>query len=125
MIHLHPYEYIYFNELVGGLRGAQNLFETDYWGATYKEGAKYVANAVKTNNTKDLKVYACNNAFVVSYYSESRYTVVDRSKNADIVICDTFIENQRKIYNGAVIRSIKRESVSINNIRAGNKRTKL
>ena len=125
MVHLHPYEYIYFNELVGGLRGAQNLFETDYWGAAYKEGTKYVTNAVRTNNTKDLKVYACNNAFVVSYYSEFRYAVVNRSQNADIVICDTFIENQRKIYNGAVIHSIKREGVPINNIRAGNKRAGL
>jgi len=28
---LHPYEYLYYNPLVGGLRGAAQRYETDYW----------------------------------------------------------------------------------------------
>jgi hypothetical protein len=31
MIRLHPYESLYFNPLVGGLRGAAQRFDTDYW----------------------------------------------------------------------------------------------
>ena len=31
MIALHPYQYLYFNRLVGGLEGASGRYDTDYW----------------------------------------------------------------------------------------------
>jgi len=31
LIRLHPYEYLYFNQLVGGLSGASRNYVTDYW----------------------------------------------------------------------------------------------
>ena len=31
MVRLHPYEYLYFNPLVGGLQGAAQRYDTDYW----------------------------------------------------------------------------------------------
>jgi Dolichyl-phosphate-mannose-protein mannosyltransferase len=31
LVRLHPYEYLYYNELVGGLAGAARRNETDYW----------------------------------------------------------------------------------------------
>jgi hypothetical protein len=48
-IHLHPYEYIYYNQFVGGVRGAFRKFELDYWGTSYREAADYV-NATATAN---------------------------------------------------------------------------
>lgn len=38
MRELHPYELIYFNELIGGLPGAYGNYDTDYYGSSYKEG---------------------------------------------------------------------------------------
>jgi hypothetical protein len=38
---LHPYEYVYYNSLVGGTRGAQGQFEMDYWATSYRELAWY------------------------------------------------------------------------------------
>ncbi len=32
-IRLHPYQYVSFNRLTGGIPGAAPLFELDYWGA--------------------------------------------------------------------------------------------
>ena len=32
IVRLHPYEYVYFNASIGGLRGAVGRYETDYWG---------------------------------------------------------------------------------------------
>lgn len=37
MAQLHPYEYAFFNDLVGGTRNAAGLFETEYWGASLAE----------------------------------------------------------------------------------------
>ncbi len=41
-IRLHPYEYVYYNSLVGGTGGAYRRFETDYWGISFREVAEYL-----------------------------------------------------------------------------------
>lgn len=40
MVHLHPYQYTYFNVIAGGVRNAGTQFETEYWGTSYKEAAE-------------------------------------------------------------------------------------
>jgi len=39
---LHPYQYIYYNSLVGGPRGAFRSYEMDYWVTSYKEAAEHL-----------------------------------------------------------------------------------
>ncbi len=39
---LHPYEYVYYNALVGGTGGAYRSFEMDYWGISFKELSEYM-----------------------------------------------------------------------------------
>jgi hypothetical protein len=39
-IRLHPYEYVYYNALVGGTGGAYRRFEMDYWGTSFREIAQ-------------------------------------------------------------------------------------
>jgi hypothetical protein len=41
-IRLHPYEYVYYNILVGGTGGAYRKYEMDYWGISYKEITDYL-----------------------------------------------------------------------------------
>lgn len=40
----HPHEYVYFNSLVGGLKGALTQYQTDYWGNSLRSGAEWLAN---------------------------------------------------------------------------------
>lgn len=40
---LHPNQYVYFNELIGGLPGAYGNYDTDYYGNAYKEGFEALA----------------------------------------------------------------------------------
>jgi hypothetical protein len=42
IIRLHPYEYIYYNSIVGGEPGAFRRFELDYWGTSYREAADWL-----------------------------------------------------------------------------------
>ena len=37
MFRLHPHEHLYFNSFVGGLHGAANRYDTDYWGNVMQE----------------------------------------------------------------------------------------
>jgi hypothetical protein len=40
MVRLHPYEYTYFNRLIGGVKGADGRFMIDYWGLSFKQAAQ-------------------------------------------------------------------------------------
>jgi Dolichyl-phosphate-mannose-protein mannosyltransferase len=42
MIRSHPYQNVYFNELVPKGEFLQSLFELDYWGLSYREGLEYI-----------------------------------------------------------------------------------
>lgn len=42
MIKNHPYQYVYFNELVGGINGAYGNYETDYYGLSMREGLEWL-----------------------------------------------------------------------------------
>jgi hypothetical protein len=39
---LHPYEYVYYNTLVGGVAGAYREYELDYWAISYREAMEGV-----------------------------------------------------------------------------------
>ena len=48
-IKLHPYEYIYYNSLTGGVQGAAQRFELDYWCTSYRAAAKYLDQIAPTD----------------------------------------------------------------------------
>ena len=83
---LYPYEYIYFNEMVGGLPKALGMFDTEYWGASYKESAIWVRDNL--NVQEKIKVYPCNVSFAVDYYSHKKFDIVGTKSEADYIICD-------------------------------------
>ncbi len=120
---LHPYEYIYYNELIGGVRGADQKYELDYWGAAYKESADYIVSVIETNDLKELKVYACDNQFALVYYSKFKFSLLSNSRYSDIILCDTYKEQLQK-YTGdfkydtthTLVKSVQRDGVSLNNI---------
>jgi hypothetical protein len=57
LVRFHPYEPIYFNHLVGGLRGAARSHRfpqaTDYWGSSYRHGLAWL----KRNADRDATLY--------------------------------------------------------------------
>src|SRR3989344_859991 len=50
MITNHPYQNLYFNELVGSFENAKQQFDLDYWGVTFREGLEYIALNDKSKN---------------------------------------------------------------------------
>ena len=49
VIKLHPYQYIYYNSLVGGVNGAARQYDLDYWGTSFKEAVEYLNRKVPKN----------------------------------------------------------------------------
>ncbi len=38
----HPYQTSYYNELIGGVKGAQKKFDIEFWASAYKEALQYL-----------------------------------------------------------------------------------
>jgi L-threonylcarbamoyladenylate synthase len=107
MFRLHPYEYVYFNELVGGLNGAQGNYEMDYWGASYSEASAWL------KGEKFSKVYSCNLSYAMQYKSQGKYQMVGSSAESDFIVCD--YENDKRLnYKGDIMYEIKRFNVPLN-----------
>ena len=49
IVKLHPYEYIFYNSLIGGVDGAQGNYGLDYWCISYKEVMEYVNREAPSN----------------------------------------------------------------------------
>jgi len=49
IVRLHPFQYIYYNALSGGVRGVYRQYELDYWCTSYREAMQYV-NSVAPEN---------------------------------------------------------------------------
>jgi hypothetical protein len=113
---LHPYEYIYFNELVGGLKGASNKFETDYWSACKKEAFHYLIKNRDLTNKKlyGLSIYRVSNwtyyrhkyKFLISYDSDSADYVIAIKRWG---IADRFLKDS----NYSLIYEVKRDGVPL------------
>jgi hypothetical protein len=49
VIRLHPYEYVYYNQFIGGAKAAVDRFELDYWATSYREAAQEVDRIAPPN----------------------------------------------------------------------------
>ena len=73
MVALHPYQSVYFNRVfVGGLPGAIGRFETDYWGASYREAARWVFTNVPPTAGRRTVVKNCSMDFLSSYFIDEK-----------------------------------------------------
>ena len=72
MAQLHPYEYVYFNRTIaGGLPGSAGRFETDYWGASYREGVEWVISRYGRDSlARPLRVANCSSTALTQYWIE-------------------------------------------------------
>lgn len=114
MLQLHPYEYVYFNELTFGLKGAQSQFQLDYWGASYKEAAEYIRSLT---TEEPLQVFSCDNWWTVAYYSQNKFELVGSPKESDLLICDTFRDDIRQLKQ-PVVHAISREGIPLLYVRS-------
>lgn len=119
IVRLHPYEYIYYNSLVGGVRGAFRRFELDYWGTSYRQAALELnrvaapganlwvegpAHLIGTYARPDLRIYS-------TYES-------DRADHYDYVVTLTRDEMDLKSYPDAeIVYSVGRDEAVLSVIK--------
>ncbi len=77
-IRLHPYQYTYYNSIVGGTGGAAGQYETDYWLTCYKEALEQLAAI--TDEPVDL--YVRREFYIAQYYAPDNVNVYDFARKA-------------------------------------------
>ena len=119
LYNLHPYEYLYYNQLVGGLEGASRRFVTDYWVNIMPEAVEELHDFLDrtepaTAKTSIYRVAVCGER--VSYEEYARpnlqWLKMYDWRFADFYIAPTHM-NCDRVLAGKVIGRIERLGVTI------------
>jgi hypothetical protein len=113
MADLHPYEYLYFNGLVGGLPGAEGKFETDYWGAAYREAAIWLKTHELTDPKCGVTVYTKGNAIQTLAYLCDRPVRWGPMSEADYFISSTRWNEFREAGDRSPLYTVSRDGVPL------------
>jgi len=100
---LHPYEYTYYNSLIGGMSHAFRNYETDYWLICYKESVQQLEASV----TEPSDLYVHREAYIAAYYANQNIHVhelrgaVNEVKTGDYVLVNTRTNEDRRVFKDA------------------------
>lgn len=108
---LHPYQYIYYNSLVGGLNGANGKYETDYWGAANKEAVKWFNQNINDANKIYYIITEGDPISSTYYFKKNMFFTFDYNR-ADYAISFTRWNSDKK-YSGKVIHVVKCKGVPL------------
>ena len=97
---LHPYEYTYYNAVIGGTDGVFRQYETDYWLTCYKEAVE----ALESTMNVPINLYVHREAYIAGYYADETITVhelrgaLDQVQPGDYVLVNTRTNEDRRVF---------------------------
>lgn len=95
----HPNQYVYFNETIGGLKGAYGNFETDYYFNSLKESTEWFRQNVLPDLPKDRKT------IVVSQFAAGVEYYLRKDTNVR-VIYSRYYEKYAKDWDYAILGNV-------------------
>jgi Tfp pilus assembly protein PilF len=72
MVKNHPYQYVYYNEIVGGVNGAYGNYETDYWCQSPRGAIEWLMKNKPEIMKKKTTVVSNNESHSMSYYAQKQ-----------------------------------------------------
>jgi hypothetical protein len=75
-VRLHPYEYTYYNQFVGGTGQAAYDFETDYWQTCYRDAVQKFNEFAPPNAA----LFVRRESYIAEYYARLDITVIDNTE---------------------------------------------
>jgi hypothetical protein len=115
LVRLHPYEYMFYNPIVGGLEGALRRYEADYWVNMMHEAVLGLEDYVARNNKdpkKTFTVAVCGERLPFEKEAHAPLKYSDDWDKADFFIAPTQMNCDRAMY-GKTVFAIQRMGVVI------------
>ena len=117
MAQLHPDEYVYYNMLTGGVKGAEGAYELDYWGNSLLEATKDLAEYIAMENgdkpiTRSYKVAVCGHRMSAAYFFPEYMEFTKNIDEADFIVAFTQANCQR-YFEGRQIIAVERFGVAL------------
>jgi hypothetical protein len=103
IIKLHPYEYTYYNSLIGGTSGVFRQYETDYWLTCYKEAVENLAQTLH----EPINLFVHRESYIAAYYANENINVhdlrgaLDEVKPGDTILVNTRTNEDRRVFKDA------------------------
>jgi hypothetical protein len=110
-VKLHPYEYIYYNQFVGGVNDADHKFELDYWGTSYREAAQELNRIVPPN----ANVWVDGPAHILETYARPDFHLysayeADRADHYDAVVTLARYNQEKTSFpDASIVYAVTRE----------------
>ncbi len=111
LVRLHPYQYLFYNPLVGGLEGAQRRYVTDYWVNIMPEAVDdleaFIATLPPSEAGRRFTVGVCGERLPFENEAGPRLQWIKDWDKADFFIAPTHM-NCDRVLGGKVIARIAR-----------------
>ncbi len=111
---LHPYEYLSYNSIKGGIKGAVNRFELDYWGTTLRESARGLGEYLKSEPVSGVPlVFGCGDRTSTLTFLPVGTELTEEIDKADFYLAMTGVKCLDPRRPGRVVHEVKRMGVTL------------
>jgi len=117
MILLHPYQYVYFNQVSGGLPAAYARDETDYWGLSHKEAGDWLNEYVEQIAPAGERVFKVHQRYTRSMLKEAldpnRFEMWQPREGADFFVSITRFNLHSSYPEAKLLHVVERQGVPL------------
>ncbi|WP_065339737.1 hypothetical protein [Azoarcus olearius] len=119
LVRLHPYEYVAYNGLAGGLRGTVERWEQDYWALSLRElttDLEALVSAEGRAPAHPYRVAVCAESLQAAAWLDERFEVTRDWRVADFFLSPTHMDCDTAS-KGPVVAEVVREGVVLGVLR--------
>lgn len=116
LVRLHPYQYVYFNRVSGGLPAAYMNRDTDYWGLSYREAAEWLNANIPTEAEGGLAEYRVlqkNAPWMLEEFLDDRFEIVFDASQANFYVAITRFNLHEELPGLALLHVVERQGVPL------------
>jgi hypothetical protein len=116
LVRLHPYQYVAYNRLSGGLPAAYGRWETDYWSDGLREAAAglnaWVAQEPAGDPGRRYRVAVCAEPIQAMHYLDPRFIATRDWPTADFFLASTSTRCDRAL-EGKIVAQVRRDGIPL------------
>lgn len=117
LIALHPYQYVYYNQLIGGPSGAYGHHHTEYWVTSNTHALRWLDQHLQTRDSslakgEKVKILITGPWHSARPFLGDRMELTDREDEADFIVANTDMMIHT-VFSGEVIHVIGRMGLPI------------